>query len=67
MKNVIWEWDDKSGIIDIRIHNGSGSINRYRYIVDGAYIPGWKKRKRYNPFGVLNEIKAVAIKTIKLN
>jgi len=63
---VVWDYYDNTGVIDISINNNK-KVYKYRYIVDAAYLPGWLLRKRYDPKGVLNEIKKIAIKTIKLN
>ena len=64
MKLICEGWS-KDGVLNILIHS-DGKNNRYEYIVDGAFIPGWLKRMSHTPGKVLNEIKTNAIHTKKL-
>lgn len=64
MKLICEGWDN-SGIINILIQDDKKTY-RYEYTVDAAFIPGWRKRMKYYPGLVLNEIKRKATHIRKL-
>jgi hypothetical protein len=65
MKLVCESWST-DGCINILIYTDDHKLHRYEYMVDAVFIAGWRKRMRYQPGIVLNEIKEKATSTKKL-